>query len=294
MKHLVTGCSGYLGSKFISRLVELNKDYLCLGRFGSASTSKVNSDNFLLTSSNIFDLQNFIRKWSDNEPVTVIHFASKFTPKHDSSDVSDLIDSNVKYGTQILESISGLSKKRFINICSAWQSHSFYPDLFTLYGSSKRAFLEILEFYKQDSNVDFSNIYLFDNYGEEDSRRKIVQLLIEAAINGNTLDLRSKDQIINLLHVDDVLTAILRILEFENKHENFIVQSKDFISVGELSNEIAKIHGEGLSLNWGTSDGRLISAEKIDSPGMSPPNWTQEIPLNAGLKRVYDNAIRKL
>jgi len=274
--------------------VEMKKDYLCLGRFGSASTSKVNSHNFLLPSSNILDLQNFIRNWSGDEPVTVIHFASKFTPRHDSSDVSDLIDSNVKYGTQILESISGLSKKRFINVCSAWQSLSFYPDLFTLYGSSKRAFLEILEFYKQDSNVDFSNIYLFDNYGEEDSRGKIVQLLIEAAIKGNTLDLRSKDQVINLLHVDDVLTAILRVLEFEDKHENFVIQSKDFISVGELSNEVAKIHGKGLSLNWDTPDGRFISAKKIDSSEMSPPNWSQEIPLNVGLKRVYDNAVRKI
>ena len=294
MKHLVTGCSGYLGGKFISRLAELNKDYLCLGRFGRATINKVNPDNFLVPSSNILDLQNFILNWSDNEPVTVIHFAAKFTPMHNSSDVSDLIDSNVKYGTQILESISKLPNKKFINICSAWQSQSFYPELFTLYGSSKRAFIEILEFYKQNSDVNYSNIYLFDNYGEDDSRRKIVQLLIEAAIKGSSLDLRSKDQLINLLHVDDVLTAILRVLEIENEHKNFIVKSKDFMSVAELSNEIAKIHGGGLSLNWDTSEGRLISTEKLDSPGMSPPNWSQEIPLNIGLKRVYDNAIRKL
>ena len=273
--------------------MEFNKDFLCLGRFRDAPISKLKSDNLLLPTSNILELQNFIRNWSDNEPVTVIHFASKFTRIHDSNDVSDLIDSNVKYGTQVLESISRLSNKKFINICSAWQSHSFYPDLFTLYGSSKRAFLEILEFYKMNSGVKYSNIYLFDNYGENDSRRKIVQLLIEAAINRNSLDLRSKDQIINLLHVDDVLTAILRVLESENNHENFVVQSKDFISIGELSNEIAAIHGEALSLNWDTSDGHFISAQEIDSVGMSPPNWSQEIPLNIGLKRVYDNAIRR-
>lgn len=294
MKYLITGCSGYLGGKFAAKLSESNRDFLCLGRFNQEGINRIDTHRNNISFSSIIDLQDYINSWLEDELLIVIHFASKFTSKHLTSEVSDIIDSNIKYGTEILESIAGLPQKKFINICSAWQSSVLYPDLYTLYGSSKQAFLQILDFYKKESNVDYSNIYLFDNYGENDSRGKIVQLLIEAAITGKRLDLGSKNQLINLLHVDDVIAGVLAALDLGKDLKNIMVQSNDFISLGELSEEVKRIHGRDLPLFWDTREARPITTKKIDYVSNLPPNWTQKITLPDGLKRVYDLAIQKV
>ena len=89
----------------------------------------------------------------------------------------------------------------FINVCSAWQNINLYPKGDSLYSYTKNAFIEILNYYTKSAKLNVKNLYLYDNYGEDDNRGKIIELLIKSAIMDTSINLRSKNQLINFYYI---------------------------------------------------------------------------------------------
>jgi nucleoside-diphosphate-sugar epimerase len=104
---------------------------------------------------------------------------------------------------------------RFVNTGTYWQhcnSAGYEP--VDLYAATKQAFEDLLLYYHRVRGLSCVTLKLYDNYGPEDPRRKIVNLLIDSCLGGAPLDLSPGEQILDLTHIEDVTDAFMATADF--------------------------------------------------------------------------------
>jgi nucleoside-diphosphate-sugar epimerase len=282
---LVSGATGFIGSEVTKRLLELNAQVSVITRTEPA-TKAVNwiraMDNGAFSSQVI----------SEINPEVVIHLATRFQSSHSPADIKGLIESNVEFGTNLLESAKEAGAV-FVNINSAWQhfeSRQYSP--VSLYAATKQAFADIAQYYGE-TGLDLRNLTLYDTYGPTDKRNKLIRQLLNAANSNEQLDMGPGDQLINLLFVSDVVTAILGIagLPPAPMLHNYVVRAEKSISIRELVAEIEKVTEKELNVNWGARQARPREMTSDWIFGQFLPGWGQQIKLAQGLTICWQELI---
>ena len=198
---VVTGATGYIGSKLCHRLIDdgWTVHVLCrnVGRnLTSILASKVTLHVYDGSTESVL---NCIRSC---RPDIVFHLASLCISEHRSEQVTDLISSNVLYGTQLIEACVRYDVKYFVNTGTSWQhykSESYDP--VCLYAATKQAFEDILDFYTDAYAIKALTLKLFDTYGPHDQRQKLVNLIINSAKSGELLEMSPGEQHLDLVHL---------------------------------------------------------------------------------------------
>ena len=282
---LVSGATGFIGSEVTKRLIELNSQVSVITRTKPTSQtvtwiSAMNSDSFPT------------QEIAEFNPEMVIHLATRFQSTHSPSDIKGLIQSNIEFGTNLLESANEAGAV-FVNINSAWQhfeSQQYSP--VSLYAATKQAFADIAQYYGE-TGLDLRNLTLYDTYGPTDKRNKLIRQLLKTASSNERLDMGPGDQLINLLFVSDVVAAILRIAELPTVPmiQNYVVRAENSISIRELITEIEKVTKKELNVNWGA---RIARPREMASDwvfGELLPGWQQHVRLVAGLTSCWQEHV---
>ena len=296
MKYLITGASGFIGRNFLKKISLESSDILCVGRLGGSVEQKgflterhsANSNLTPVNYKSTIHLKQLVQDWASDSEFVVVHLASKFVAKHETLDIRDLINSNIRFGTEILEAVSSKKCKMFINVCSAWQNIDLYPKGDSLYSYTKNAFIEILNYYTKSAKLNVKNLYLYDNYGEDDNRGKIIELLIKSAIMDTSINLRSKNQLINLLHIEDVTRGILALQNGHDVETNFRLNAENWFTLEKVVAQVELIHGKPLRVNWNSLESRNFEPKINDLNFSKPALWSEQISISDGLNRVYD------
>jgi len=214
------------------------------------------------------------------------------TPKQNTSQsINETLAVNINLGTLILERLTHLNiRPNFINIGTGWQHYlGKYYEPVDLYAATKQAFEDILHYYCKVKGFNAISLHFFDTYGENDVRKKLLNLLLNQKTNEH-LELTPGEQIISLLHVDDVVDAILtahRILSSStsNNIEKFSLISKDMLSIRDL---LAKLSTYGIkpkvSLGAKPYREREIMNPVIPLPPL--PTWQQKRNLSEYLEKL--------
>jgi nucleoside-diphosphate-sugar epimerase len=122
-------------------------------------------------------------------PDIVFHLASEL--QRDQSPVASerLLASNILFGTQLAEAALAAGCTRFVNTGTFWQHFGGEGyDPVDLYAATKQAFQDLLLFYHKARGLSCVTLKPYDNYGPDDFRRKIINLLIDAHRVGAALD----------------------------------------------------------------------------------------------------------
>ena len=282
---LVSGATGFIGSEVTKRLIELNARVSVITRTKPAThavnwISAMNSDIFPLEEITEFD------------PEVVIHLATRFQSSHSLADIKGLIQSNIEFGTNLLESAKEAGAV-FVNINSAWQhfdSQQYSP--VSLYAATKQAFMDIAQYYGE-TGLDLRNLTLYDTYGPTDKRNKLIRQLLNAASSNEDLDMGTGEQLINLLFVNDVVAAILGTTELPPAPiiQNYVARTENSISIRELVTEIEKVTKKELNVNWGARPARPREMTSDWVFGELLPGWRQHVELGPGLSTCWQEHI---
>lgn len=294
MTILVTGGTGYIGREFIKKY-QNDFDIISLVR----ATSDIEYLKSLNCKIKQFDnFRNINNVFQENKIIGVVHFASNVLVEHEESDLCNLIDSNINYGTYLLELSKQNGVKWFLNTGTFWQNYQnkdYNPVNF--YAATKEAFEKIAMYYTQTSDIIFTTIKLNDTFGPNDTRPKIFNLWDKYSRLDETLDMSEGEQIIDISYIDDVLSAfkvMINNLQSENSklynNRSYVVSSKQRMTLKQLSILFKKVTNRNLNINWGA---RAYRNREVMIPLESSqlvPGWEQMYTLEeAIIKTIGEN-----
>lgn len=292
MKILITGATGFIGENLISSLVSDDLELFSIVRTSSNTSNLTDISTVFIYDGKIDSLISFFQKHSFNG---VIHLASLFLPTHEENDISNLIDSNLKFGIELLEAVKRTNVQWFINTGTLWQHYenNIYNPV-NLYAATKQGFETISKYYTETSNIIFTTLKLNDTFGKNDKRKKIFNLWDEMIKKGISLDMSLGEQIIDIVYIEDVISAYKLLIahlssdisnQFNNK--SFCVTSRERMNLKDLAKLFESVTNKNLEINWGKKKYRerevMIPYETLPIV----PGWSQKHSLKEAIKKCY-------
>lgn len=290
-KILITGASGFIGVNLTKRLVERDFEVHVLVR------SMENLSRFDAVINNIHvhhytgDMESMMAIFGAAQPQAVIHLAALFLAEHEPKDVTSLINSNILLGGHLLEAMSAHGVRCLVNTGTHWQYYSgasYNPT--SLYAATKKAFEDIANYYVQAHGLKMLTLIIYDTYGPMDKRPKLFSLLNRVKETSEELKMSPGDQLIGLVHIDDVIDAYVTAINTLSQssvplQESFFLTPCAFLKLRDVVMKYEEVNCCKLNILWGA---RPYRAREIMDPyiGHRLPGWTPRITLEQGLREM--------
>lgn len=298
MKAVITGATGFIGSNLVRHLTEQGWSISVIVRESSVASAKFPSGVDIITDRET-DIagDELTRKLESAKADVVFHLASLFLAAHQPSDLHRLIESNVLFGTRLLESMHRAGVRRLVNTGTAWQHlENRMRNPVNLYAATKSAFDNIIDYYVEAKGLNAITLKLFDTYGPNDPRAKLIHLLMKTAKGQAKLEMSPGEQKIDLVHIHDVVaafqTAAERLMASNTSspvHEEYVVTSGASVSLRELVNIFERATDTKLQIEWGRRPYREREVMIPYELGKTLPGWKAQVPLADGLSGIYRN-----
>lgn len=281
---IITGGSGYIGGRLKRKISKNGSSYYEITR-----DHVLTPTGQYLHNSDSGKIANLIADRSD--PV-LIHLAGLFIARHTPDDIPNLINANVTFATQVFDAFARAGYKNVVNAGTSWQFASDGKRApINLYAASKVAGQDILDYFVQQTKLSAISLVIYDTYGPNDNRPKLLPLLRKTWLDGTELKMTSGEQPLNLVHVDDVVDAILQAASNVSTmprmhHKLAAVRSSTDISVRDLVELIKAEIAPEIRVQIGAlpdSTAPKGLCHKISSVA----NWSQKIELIDGLKDIF-------
>jgi len=293
MNILLTGATGFIGNHLIDQLIKEHQLFVIVKE--SFELNFRDDLQTFLFEDHITELSIWINECKIDG---VIHLASLFLAQHKSEDIKPLIDSNVFFGTVLMEALRGTQVKWFINTGTIWQnsipdSKAYSP--VNLYAATKQAFISVAEYYSKVIPISFVTLKLCDTFGKNDPRKKIFNLFKQITLTGETLNMSPGEQIMDILYIDDVVSGFLSLVQQLQTNsileKEYVLTSQKRYPLKELAAIFSEVTGKPMSIHWGAISYRpnevMIPWEK----GIVLPQWTPEVDIYNGIKMFMEDTI---
>ena len=290
---LLTGGTGFIGSHLLEKLLNENKKVILLKRTFSNTwriTNLLNNSNLIIKNINKEPINEIFNQYSIEG---IIHLSAFSQRKHESDSVSEMIQANIEFPTNLLENSINNNSKYFINTGSFFEyeltnspiseTHKIKP--FNLYGSTKIAFENILKYYSSNYDLKCSTLKLFTPYGPKDNINKIIPYLIINSLNNEKIHVKSPTKKLDFIYITDIINAYINlmdtILKF-NKYESFNVGTSIGTSIEDVLSIIESYIGKPDNIVYSNVEDDQVwcSNEKIKEI----LKWSPKIDLKTGIE----------
>lgn len=290
MNILITGVNGFLGTGAARRLRQQGHRVGGLIRPGAVMPQALVGVPVWM----IDEEENcFTRALADFRPDVVVHLAALFVAEHRPEDVVPLVRANLEYGVRLLDAMRETGCQSLVFAGTSWQHYhdrEYCP--VNLYAATKQAFSTIAEYYLDAAGLRMVELHLYDSYGEDDSRKKLMNLLRFYAKSADELAMSEGEQRIHLVHIDDLSRGVAMACDVAcavpvGTRRVYRLPSAGAVSLRELValfNSVDPTHP--VAVRWGE---RPYRQREVFNPWESAevlPGWGPEIPLEEGLRRV--------
>lgn len=291
---LITGATGFLGRHLCVKLLEKDYKIVVLVRETSDISffSKYSKQKVIVCQlDKDFNVIDEVVK--NYKPLITFHLAATFDKGYTNKEIVNLINTNILFGTILLNSLVKCNCKNFINIGTYWQNfkdETYNP--FNLYAATKQSFQDIIKFYEEEYGLQCITLKLCDTYGENDNREKIINLLKQAYQKDKEVDMTKGEQYLSLTYIDDVVEGIILASDYVLNRKycgyTYFLANKNIIKLQDLVRSIEKIANKKLKINWGKIK---YKKREIMQPyiGNILPGWEAMTAIDIGLRKVFEN-----
>ncbi len=292
---LLTGATGFVGGHLARALVARGDRVTALVRAGSPPVPP--GVEALVVPGGTDDLEATVR---GVHPDVAVHLATHFVARHTSTELVDLLEANVVFGTRLAEALVAAGRVPLVDTGTVWQrvgGAAYRPA--NLYAATKQAYADIVASYALNEGLAVARLTLTDTYGPDDRRAKLVPALVRSAHTGEPLELSSGQQLVDLVHVDDVVAAyevVMDRLVAGDPAPGAVAEhgcnAARPLTVRELVALVDELLGRPLPVRWGARPDRPVEMRERWSAGVAPPGWQPRVPLPAGLAALLGTNLR--
>ncbi len=289
MRALVTGATGFVGRALVKVLQDRGDEVHSLVRNASrrdvgplAHRSVIHEDRG--------DFSSIAHAVEASRPDSIHHLAASFSSELDPA---PLVEANITYAARLCEAAASLGTPTSIVLASSfWEyasSGEYRPN--TLYAATKRAARDLAAWYAAHRGLRVAALVLYDIYGPDDPRPKLIPAMIDAAARGATLSTTGGEQRLDLVHVLDVARAFIAAAEAmrsspaSGRVHEWAVAGGCRVTVRELHALLESARGVRIPVQWGA---RPYPVHQIFEPvsNIEPlPGWAPSITLKEGLRQ---------
>lgn len=285
---IITGATGFIGLHLVQRLLADAWQVHVIVRRGSDLARLEKLQDRLSIHVHDGKTETMLAIMKQVSPNVVFHLASLFLSKHESEDIAGLVNSNILFGAQIIEAMAITGVPYFINTGTAWQHYKKNDHTpVNLYAATKQAFQDMLEYYVDAGKLQAITLKLCDTYGKNDTRPKLINLLVQHDPHAGALALSPGEQYIDIVHVNDVVQAYIlaadRLLAQDVKaHEIYSVTSGAPIKLKALVEKIQRLLELKYEISWGA---RAYRDREVMEPwvGTTLPGWKPVVDMEYAL-----------
>ena len=157
------------------------------------------------------------------------------------------------------------------------------------YGAAKQELTRFLMGQSKSLGYQTLDLYLFTVYGSGDRPNHLVPSLISAAKKGEGISLSPGHQLINLMHVDDIVRNFTKAI-FTKDHfsyRRYFVWEEEYFTVRSLVSTIESIAHVNIDCLWGK---RSYAGHEMFEPWKIPmpqvPSFESQISLELGIRKL--------
>lgn len=283
MNILLTGATGFIGSKLVVKLTEQNHNLVLFKR-----------------SSNNLDIL-----FEKNKIDAIVHLATKYV-KHENTEkeLSEMISTNITFPTLLLEKVKKYRVKYFVNTGTCFEyrpsktmiKETDLLDPFNFYAATKLAFEQILKYYCQKKYIKAITLKLFFPYGENDHNYKLIPSLINAFLRKKEIKITDGKQQLDFTYVDDIAVAYVKSLEYIEKtyskdYSVFNIGSGQAILIKKIVEILKKLNGSKNKIKFDEipSNRREIMFMEADNrKARDVLGWSPKYDVEKGLSQTYN------
>lgn len=300
-KILITGGAGFIGSHLAEALVDNGYDIVIIDNLSRGKYENLQNifDKIQFIKGDItdFEMMQDLIKGSD----IVYHLAalSRVLPSIENPELC--FKSNIE-GTEMIARLCARFGRKLIfsssrEVYGAAQylpvdeNHPLNPE--NPYGASKMAGEKIIESYSKCYGLKYGILRLANVYGKRDFDR-VIPIFLLNSLNNKDIIIYGGEQILDFVHVSDVIDAFIKILLI---NENLIMnigsnKGIGLIDLTEKINKITKNKGKIIIKEKRTGEVEYFIADNDRAQKIL--NWRPEVFLEKGLKMLLVELSNKI
>jgi nucleoside-diphosphate-sugar epimerase len=275
---LITGITGMIGSTLAQHLLKQGWTVHGIVRSSGRTSARADLDP-LVVLHEISDPAQLPQVLGEAEPTVVFHLASLIAAAHSTANITAMVEANLLLGAHLMEAMAATGARRLVNAGTYAQHYhmtGYRPA--TLYAATKQAFEDLMTYYRDAAGISTITLKPFNVYGRGEQSRRLVQILVEAAETGTSIDLTPGGQTLDLVHVDDVAEgfrlAALRLLATETVLDESFFLSGERMTLKELVALIGERTGKPVNANFGGNPYRDREIMMPVHPDPILPGWS--------------------
>jgi UDP-glucose 4-epimerase len=235
----------------------------------------------------------------------VFHLASSTLPSSSNRDMAYDLESNLVGGVRTLEAAASSGVQRLIFISSGGtvygDAHQLpipedHPtDPICSYGIHKLALEKYLHLFRLQGRLDSLVLRVANMYGESQDLSKplgAVAHFATRAANGMPIEIWGDGSITrDYVHVDDVVSAILKAASYQGRERIFNIGSGHGISLNGLLDMLRSRLNQHVAVEYRPARGFDVATNILDvGRARRELSWVSQVSLEAGLERIIHAA----
>jgi CDP-paratose synthetase len=228
-------------------------------------------------------------------PEVAFHLATFTTAENSYDLIKPLVDTNITFGAELLSILSDCADfKLFVNTgsFSEYTSGAGKINDAYLYSATKSAFRVFLEYYSRLKGFKYITATPYSVYGGKPTIKRLIDYLIESINAENPVSMTGGEQILDFIHVRDVISFFMLVLnnptlfELLKNGEEFHLGTSTGTSMKDLASIVEEISGRKCNILWGGRPYReqdIMYAVAPTTKNRELINWSANIPLKEGI-----------
>lgn len=288
MNILISGICGALGSKLALEMISLGHTVTGLKR-SSSSIERIAEFETSLKLINI-DSKASMLELEKQRIDTFFHTLTNYGRSGESFE--ETFNVNVQLAMKLLKISSGIGVRSFINCDTSLNRYH------NNYSFTKAIFVDTGSKFAKGNSINFINAKLGTFFGDMKNTKQFTTNIIKQCLkNTKKIDLTHGKQKRDFIHIDDVVSALIFMIKYENKKKlnQIYISGGELLSIKDFSEQVLKITGAKSKLNFGAIASTEDCSLTLDTGGIDLRKfgWKASFSIEEAIKKTISDYMDK-